>query len=364
MKKLQNCQPSPLLNMSYSNHRMKVFCVSTTPFRSQSAALLAVGLFIVAMTSARSAPPPEMPDWLSGSARRTLDKSRSELVTSLNKIEKKGADYNATYAGQPDSAPGREMYAQLERDKQSYFADLTRFKKELLTAANAEIERLDKRVEMDLNAIRRLGFERRAEDFKEFEDLDKEARKKLQDQFAESMIDLLFTGALDADKAVVKSIGSMNTFSAQKLIGKMKAANIKNPLIWELVREIGATTDKPAMRDATLRLLKLVEREGDLLGNGIAIGNDPDNIEVQADAAITLLSWGLEGPLAGWLASETKLCIATIYTARITRANMRNVERLNAATDTQLLALKGLSKSVEGHTKALAEVKGFVAGLE
>jgi hypothetical protein len=330
---------------------------------------------LLVVLSVRSAPPPEVPDWLSESTKEGLEKERNRLIERLDQIEKIGKEYNDAYAGKPDNireAPeARQMFMQLENDKKSYLADLANFKEHLATAVTAEktrllteIARLKNKVAMDLSAIRHLGFDKRAEDYQEWLELDAAARKQLREQASKSLADLLLTAAQDANKAVIQSIGSLNTFSAQKLIGKLKAANIKDPRVWELVNEIGATNDKPAMRKATLKLLELVEREGDVIGGGSEIVRDPENIPLQGETAATILSWGLEGPLAGWFASETELCISTIYTAAATNVSRKNIERLNSLTDAQLVILKGLNQMVEDHVKALRKLEITLSNLD
>jgi hypothetical protein len=226
-----------------------------------------------------------------------------------------------------------------------------------------DILNLKKQIARDEKAIRRLGLESRAEDFKEWEQLADEARNQFEEQALESFIDILFTSASDANNAFITKVGSLNTFSSQKLIGKLNKVKIKNERLWKVIREIGATRGKPERAKAAKELIELIEMEGDLLNISREISDNPGNIKTEAEAAATILSWGLKGPLAGWLSSDVQFMFASLYNNATRWESSYNIERLTTLTEQQLKDLSILSGVLKKHVKELQKAKADLENI-
>lgn len=318
--------------------------------------------------------PVNIPDGLSIEHKEDLNRRRSVLIGQRDILSAKLQSHNQKCSKVRSDSPEVEechtnqklLVAEIQEYNdavkgfdQTVEKMLTVYKEQL----EAQIHGLRNQIRMDEQAIRNLGFDKRAADFEEWVKLADDARKEFEEQTLDSIAELLLTGSLDANKAFIKNIGSFNSFSTQKLIGRLNSAGIRNQRIWNLIREVGATKGKPEAAKATRELIELIEKEGDLLAIAQNASNDPESIKTKAEAVVTVLSWGLEGPLAGFLQSDVQFMFSSLYNASSRYVSISNIEKLTTLTEEELKSLKKLSDVMKKHIDQLNRAKKELASL-
>ena len=297
--------------------------------------------------------------------RTYLVKQEAELAGELNALAARNNELRKNCAEVDEGSPAAERcsreQAALEAGREQYIKAADRFNS--MVDAEVAIHDLKARIARDQEAIRRLGFKSRAEDFEEWERLSDEARKQFEEQALASMADLLFGAASDANKAVITGAGALNTFSSRKLIGRLKQKGISNERLFRSIREVGATKGKPARAKAAKDLIEIVEKEGDLFNIAQEINGNPGDVRTAAEAATTLLSWGLEGPLAGVFASDVQFMYASLYNNAARRVSAENIERLTRMTEQELRDLNDLTLVLKRHVKELQAAREKLAKL-
>lgn len=294
-----------------------------------------------------------------------LLKQAEELTAELGELARRNGELIKNCAAVDEGSVAAEKcrreQAALEDGRDHYVAATLRFNS--IVDAEVSINELKTRIARDQEAIRRLGFSSRAEDFQEWEKLADEARGQFEEQALSSITDLLFAGAADANKAVIAGTGRLNTFSSQKLIGRLKEKGISDERVLNVIREIGAAKGKPARAKATKELIELVEKKGDLFNISQQINDNPGDIKTAAEAATTILSWGLQGPLAGVFASDVQFMYASLYNNLTRRMSMENIARLTTLTEQQLKNLSVLTGVLKKHASELQAARENLENL-
>ena len=287
--------------------------------------------------------------------RTYLVKQEAELTGELNAVAARNNELRKNCAEVDEGSPAAERcsreQAALEAGREQYIKAADRFNS--IVDAEVAIHDLKARIARDQEAIRRLGLKSRAEDFEEWERLSDEARREFEEQALASLADLLFGAASDANKAVITGAGALNTFSSRKLISRLQQKGISNERLFKSIREIGAAKGKPARAKAAKDLIEIVEKEGDLLNIAQEINGNPGDVRTAAEAATVLLSWGLEGPLAGVFASDVQFMYASLYNNAARRVSEDSIERLTTMTERQLRDLNELTRVLKRHVKEL-----------
>ncbi len=306
-----------------------------------------------------------IPQVLPKEVRAYLVKQEAELTGELNALAARNDELRRNCAEVDEGSPAAEKcsreQAALETGRERYIKAADRFNN--IVDAEVAIHELKARIARDQEAIRRLGLKSRAEDFEEWEKLSDEARSQFEEQALASMADLLFGAASDANKAVIGTAGALNTFSSRKLISRLRAKGISNERLFRCIREIGAAKGKPARAKAAKDLIEVVEKEGDLFNIAQEINGNPGDVRTAAEAATALLSWGLEGPLAGVFASDVQFMYASLYNNAARRVSADSIERLTTMTEQQLRDLNDLTRVLKRHVKELQAAREKLAKL-
>ena len=296
-----------------------------------------------------------IPQGLPKEVRAYLLKQEAQIDGELNALAARNNELRKNCAEVDEGSPAAERcsreQAALEAGRERYIKAAERFNS--MVDAEVAIHDLQARIARDQEAIRRLGLKSRAEDFEEWEKLSDEARRDFEEQALASMADLLFGAASDANKAVITGAGALNTFSSRKLISRLQQKGVSNERLFKSIREIGAAKGKPARAKAAKDLIEIVEKEGDLLNIAQEINGNPGDVRTAAEAATVLLSWGLEGPLAGVFASDVQFMYASLYNNAARRVSEDSIERLTTMTERQLRDLNELTRVLKRHVKEL-----------
>ncbi|MFY9314105.1 MAG: hypothetical protein WAO95_00940 [Burkholderiales bacterium] len=220
------------------------------------------------------------------------------------------------------------------------------------TAAAVRREQLTRQVEKNAEAIRRLGFARRAEDFAEWERLAAKAKAEFEGEVIDVISDIA------VDKARGKILDSFKGFDAAKanrMAGWIRARGIKPEptALLAAIDRVGRATDKSRVADDAEFIVKQIE---DLRKARAAA---PDPVE-SAKFIGGLLEGTLSDPRLVVLVTELKLTTAAVYNNATRRVARHEVERLTL-TEKQLKDLERLQKLMVKHVQ---ELKALNAGLE
>jgi len=327
-----------------------------------SLVIIAALIALPCITNGQVPQPVDVPSELSEQERSALHQQRTNMLGQRGMLEQEIQEQrsqcgNVNVEDKEKMAFCSEWRARLGEKYTNYMNASNSFKQSVIGKMEALIVDLKERIERDKMATRKLGIERRAEDFEEWEKLTVDSREQFNKQAVDSITDLFLSGASDINKDFVKRIGSLNTFSAQKLIGTLNKAGIRNQGIWGMIRKIGATQGKPEKAKATKELIELLEKEGDLLMISQSLKEGPSNIETESEAFVTILSWGLSGPLAGFLASDVKFMFSSLYCAYATNVSKDNIQKLTTLTEKDLKSLKRLSDLMKEHVEKLKSAR-------
>jgi hypothetical protein len=290
-------------------------------------------------------------------AKRAALDSQGEKLDAL--IAKHDQNCSHVLHGSPESARCALEATRLEEKAEAYIDSVRQFNGDAKGSSTVPLANIDAQIQALENQIRAIGFDRRASEFEAWAKLSTEAKKQFEEQARSSLYDLLFTGALDADKTLMKSIGSATPFSSQKLIGILNRLHLRDPLLWKRIREVGATTGKPENAKAAREMIDLLGKAADVawatqefktaLYNLVLEGGEisRSDIESATEATTTLLGMGLEGPLAGFFVSECQFTSAALYQNAALRVSSANIERLSNLTDSQLRRVNVLSAQLK-----------------
>jgi hypothetical protein len=208
-------------------------------------------------------------------------------------------------------------------------------------------------------AIGRLGLERRAEDFEEWEGLSRAA----QEEFEKNTLDALITTALEGAKVSLAAAGSLNPFTAQKMIGKLKAAGVNDPRLFEAIRKLSRVQDKSqraaAVGEALERLNRL--RESAEAARAITAAAKGPSAEARTDATLeaiaTVLGWANKQPALALLVADIKFATYSVYNNVTRRVSLEQVKQLTELTEAQLADLKILTGRVKETVQLLKKVE-------
>ncbi|MBU2621050.1 MAG: hypothetical protein KKD92_01855 [Proteobacteria bacterium] len=334
-----------------------------------SLVIIAALIALPCITHGQVPQPVDVPSELSEQELSALLKQRTNLLGQRDRLEQeiqeqKSQCGNVNVEDKEKMAFCSEWRARLGEKYTNYMNASNSFKQKVIDRMEALIGDLKERLERDVRAVRNLGLERRAEDFEEWEKLAVDSREQFNKQATDSIADLFLSGASDINKDFVKRIGSLNTFSAQKLIGKLNKAGIRNQGIWDIIRKIGTTRGKPEKAKATKELIELLKKEGDLIKISQSLKDGHSNIETESEAFVTILSWGLSGPLAGFFASEVKFMFSSVYCAFASNVSEDNIQKLTTLTEKDLKSLKRLSDLMKEHVEKLKSARQTLNNLK
>jgi len=98
---------------------------------------------------------------------------------------------------------------------------------------------LKRKVEADQRAVRRLGFDKRAEDFEEWEKLLKEKKRDLE----AIALDNFLTTALASATAAIGIAKSQSRPTATKMVNKLRSVGIQDPEVYKAIRILAYTAE-------------------------------------------------------------------------------------------------------------------------
>ena len=223
---------------------------------------------------------------------------------------------------------------------------LAREEKTRLTARDRE---LSAAIERDVRAIRRLGFDRRAEDFAEWEMLAAEAKA----QFETEVLDA--ATAIIADKITNRVLESFSRFDAAKAsrwIGMLDNVDPRPTEVIRLIRKVGDIPNKgDAVEDAKM-IVAFIER----LQQGGAAQHREDLLLLGMDLMCDVVPPPGDASCNAFK-TVGKLTVASLYNNVARRVAVKEVEQLTTLTEAQLRALAKINELMTRHVQERNDVR-------
>lgn len=204
-------------------------------------------------------------------------------------------------------------------------------------------------IQRDLEAIRRLGFERRSADFEEWENLATAAQKEFEDAVKAEIVSAITSSSESALLDGFKKLDGKKINRWVTLLESRDPPMVETARILRAMRQIG-DHDRAKLADdakALLRSIKTWQRTS--------------TVKSWADAAPVLLEIICDGfPAASHckgFKAISKVTVASVYNNVTRRAAMNEIEKLSDLNEQQLTALVSINRVLRGHVQEQRRVR-------
>lgn len=328
-------------------------------------AVLSATAFLAGSVHAQAPVPEAVPAVLPNATKAALDIRRTRLDEQRKALAQKVAAHNARCRNVPPenaalTADCSAAQQSLNSEVQTYRQSVVAFNNDLATAIDAvrpqmqaRVKELDVLIQRDAQAIRHLGFARRAEDFAEWERLGAKAKTEFEDEVMEAItgiaVDKLRSGVLSVFK-------DFDAAKAARMTDFIRTRGVKpEPVaLIAAIERVGRAPDKSRIADDAALIVRQFE---DWRKAREAMGGSNESIKEVGN----LLEGFISDPRVGLLMTGLKLTTAAVYNNATRRVARHEVERLTTLTEQQLKDLERLRKLMETHVRernALVSVQG------
>ena len=221
-------------------------------------------------------------------------------------------------------------------------------------AAEAQVSGAHERVKADEAAIRALGFRARVDAFEDYGRLPGQVKARIERDTISAIADV----ALQGIAVGVTRAGSLNPWTAQRLIGRLKALGFENRALFDAIRIVAKTRGKPAQAKALREVIVLVGRGKDVVEHG-----SPENVEQFANGVAAVLAWGIDNPAISARLAIYKWIAARAYDAAEGVVAVKEVEGLTALTEGDLGRLKDLDAALHADVESLTSARASLAQI-
>jgi tetratricopeptide (TPR) repeat protein len=252
--------------------------------------------------------------------------------------------------------PGDEIILQ---NIQKSEAQLARHQR--IVSTQSRIQNLQERLARDMEAIRRLKFQKRAEDFEDWGKL--AANQKNELQFA--LVDQLADKSIEVAGDTIRAGKSLNVVNIHEKVAQLRQAGVTDPFLIEALQKVASTPGKPEMAQHWLRILDRFKYLKDGIAAGYKLRSSGGLTEPTLEAIVRFLKYGLYNAPPLLLTVEGFEAIyLTGYTYTSHGVIKENVNRLTALSENDLYQLRSLCKRVEQDVKGLNSAKNDYRKLQ
>lgn len=310
---------------------------------------------------------PEIPAALPEDVRAPLIAKRQPLARQKLALIDEGKSINQQCA---KVEKGSEQYqdclarhTRFTAGIQTLWSKVDQLTDEIDRAIDAEIERLTARdkeltaaLDRDTNAIRNLGFARRAEDFAEWEKLGADAKAQFEKEVIDAATDQIVGKVNDH---LLESFRHFDAAKAGRWVKLLEKVEPRPTELIRLIRKVGDIPDKARAVEDAAKIVQGIERlqqaftaqtREDLLLLGMDLICDvvPPPGDASCNAFKTI----------------GKLTVASLYNTVARRVAINEVERLTTMTEGQLRALAKINELMVKHVKERNDVRAKLKELE
>lgn len=312
---------------------------------------------------------PVIPGALPAAAARPLQTKLAQFEQQRKGVVDAGTRHNdrcrAVKEGSPEHADCSASREQLAGDIKVLRAIADKLEDEIDAAVAAERKRLqarDKQLEqhiaMDLTAVRNLGFDRRAEDFEEWEKLAGDAKREFEHTVSKEATSLIASGVKDG---ILSGVKKLDAAKVEKWVGFLQKQDPPPVEIISVLRRMASVSDADRLKLATdaKYLAKLIEN----VAKTAKVGGWKDGLPV----LLEILCDGFPSEASRQcklFKATANATVASLYNNAARRVAQTEVERLTSLTESQLKVLATINGLLVKHVKERREVKAKLKELE
>jgi hypothetical protein len=302
------------------------------------------------LSSAVTASNPEL-----ASRRATLAQQRAALHGKVNSLNSQCASVvNGSAAATACLKTQAELSAQLNTHIQeskdfnaaAQTAVQTPIVPNLGDADTAKFCAAKLKVATDEQEIQQMNFGNDARSFEKFAALSSAERAKFKEKMRNAFLDQ----ALEATTMAAKSAASLNPWSVNTKIDKLRAIGLSNDWMFTTLRKIAATKDKPAIARAYKELIDGVQKWKEVNDTKKDMEDDPKNADLRLTLGVLKIAGGAELGLFITAADFGESFRYLYYTSS-------SVDDLMEITDDKLALLKNRIDRLKTDVAALNKVK-------
>lgn len=261
-----------------------------------------------------------------------------------------------------------EEYNSLMARRARYIAEVNKYNSEMVSRVKVETDEsiarleahakaLTQAIERDLTAVRNLGFDRRAQDFDEWERLAADAQGEFQHTVSAELTGLI---AFKVKDKILTGVKNLDEAKVGRWIAVLMKQDPPPVEIIGLLRRLAMVGDGDRIKLATdaKYLAKLIEN----VAKGAKVKDWKDALPVLLD--IMCEAFPKNAGACKLFKATANTTVASLYNYATRRVADAEIERLTTLTESELKALASLNGVLMKHVKDLRETRSKLNELE
>lgn len=322
---------------------------------------LCAAAFMAGAVHAQAPVPEAIPAVLPDPVKATLNTQRAGLDGQRMALAQKVAAHNARCRNVPPentvlTADCAAAQQNLNSEIQAYRQAVASFNTALRAAINAQITELNRRIDLDITSIRRLGFDRRAQDFDEWVGLSEDAQREFENtvkgEVTTFLVDKAKGGILDAVKNLDKS-------KVNRWIGFLDKHEPRPVELIEILQRIAAVSDsnRAKLADDAKALVSLIER----FSKTLKIKDWADAAPVMLEMVCDAFQGNVINAHCKGFRAVSKIAVASVYNNVSRQVAFSEIENLSRMTADQLRGLQRIQDVLTKHIKERKSLRESLA---
>ena len=226
--------------------------------------------------------------------------------------------------------------------------------KERLSSRDQE---LSAAIGRDLKAIRDLGFDRRAEDFAEWEKLATDAQAEYENEIKGILTDLVLDKSRDS---LLEGFKHFDAAKGERWIAFLESQDPKPVELIAAIRRVSQLKFKGRAAYDAKYIVDAIEK----LSKAIHVKDLTTALPVMLDLVCDTVPKQPINKQCKFFRTESKWAVAALYNNAARRVAVNEVERLTQMTEVQLAALRRLNEVLVKHVQERNEVRARLKELE
>lgn len=294
----------------------------------------------------------------------------NNLQAAASTLAEKGEafkrDCNRVEEGSAEDAACKQRSDALEEERQDYNEKASGYNSDVVTALQGCVDDLTALVARDQQAIRNLGIDRTAQQFEQWVDWASSATEERGEQWREALQEsaqaVMEAAIKSAGDHIMDAVGSLNPPTANRLITQLRGAGVSDPLLFDAIRTVAYTPDKPAKARAAKKIIENLWRLKEIWDlKDLSSGTESSKWKA-GSAVIGLFVVDPRLQLLGKLTlQDVRFAFYSVNANVVTRISLSEIERLSDLTDLQLQNLKSLSRRLQEDVQRLRAAKQELA---
>jgi hypothetical protein len=307
-----------------------------------------------------------VPDALPAEQHKAFEEKRAGLLAEWDALNQKRAAYLGEFKGTKAADTQRvgqaaQRRAELKAEADRIGGEADDFMEAVTIAV--QVESLTAQIKELEKQLHGLGFKQAAEDFEQIKDVSDEGMAQLKARLFSRLQDLVQEKPEEAMQArFIVATKNLRPGQIRNLQASLKEPGISDPVFLEWLQSFQPNKPRAGLESEARVLIDFLRREK---GLGKCFGDlNPDAIDAQQDAVLTLLSLVIDHPYLNELrtavAADYDVSEAWFYVA----ATNMNAGELAAVTEHQLSAQKMLLTQMKDSIQERAMLRSELGKLQ